>query len=67
MSMVPSVAPDRQSHQGRKSMTAVPFASPRAPRETSRPVDDFRPYAPTAAAPIIDGVHCSTVENGTGF
>ncbi|MBJ7325453.1 MULTISPECIES: hypothetical protein [Nocardiaceae] len=48
-------------------MTAVPFASPRAPRETSRPVDDFRPYAPTAAAPIIDGVHCSTVENGTGF
>jgi hypothetical protein len=65
--MVPSVAPDRQSHQGRKTMATVPFGSQPSFRKTSRPGGDFRPYVPTAAAPIIDGVHCSTVENGTGF
>ncbi|MDI9929571.1 hypothetical protein QM588_04055 [Rhodococcus sp. IEGM 1354] len=48
-------------------MTAVPIDSHPESRETSRPDDDFRPYVPAAAAPIIDGVHCSTVENGTGF
>jgi hypothetical protein len=48
-------------------MAAVPFGSQPSFRKTSRPGGDFRPYVPTAAAPIIDGVHCSTVENGTGF